>query len=241
MDISIIIPALNEERKIRYDIETAARFIASTFSSGEVIVVDDGSTDRTAETALAAKIPANVNLKVHRMGKNCGKGAAVKAGVAAARGRIILYADSGTCIPYANALPSIKQILAGEIDIAIASRRHKKSAIRRNRPLARRILSRIFHCVSLWITDLPRWISDSQCGFKIYDLDAAKDLFSACRTSGFMFEIEILIRAQKKEMRIEEFPVEWSCDLDTRLHPRSEALSVIKELLQVRSITKKTC
>ena len=239
MDISIIIPALNEENKILFDVEAAATFLSGRCQKGEVIIVDDGSVDRTSETAKTANIPKNIDLHVLKHKTNSGKGASVKSGILAARGEVILFADSGTCIPYINAVNSIERLAAGHLDIAIASRRHKKTVIKRNRPLKRRILSRLFRRLAIWITGFPVWITDSQCGFKIYRRNIARELFSECLTPGYMFEIEIMIRAIKKGLRVEEFPVEWSCDPDTRIRPGAEAFSILKELLKVRSITKK--
>jgi len=238
MNISIIIPALNEENKILFDVETAARFLSSRYRKGEVIVIDDGSSDHTSARAKNANIPKNVELHVLRHNTNQGKGAAVKTGVLAAHGEVFLYADSGTCIPYGDAAEILERAHTGQLDIAIASRRHKNTVIKRNRSLKRRILSRLFHSLAVLITGIPSGISDSQCGFKIYRRDTVRELFSKCLTSGYMFEIEILIRAIKKGLIIVEFPVEWSCDPDTRIRPAAESLSILKELFKVRSITK---
>jgi hypothetical protein len=151
----------------------------------------------------------------------------------------VLYADSGTCIPYANALTVIRRIAAGELDMALASRRLKGTIIRRDRPLRRRIISRLFHRSAVMIAGLPRWITDSQCGFKVYEGKAARKLFAGLATPGFLFELEIILKALRRGYRLEEFPVEWTCDLDTRLRPVSQARGVLKELLKVRSATKK--
>jgi hypothetical protein len=151
----------------------------------------------------------------------------------------VLYADSGTCIPYANALPVVKKIAAGELDIALASRRLKETVILRNRPLRRRIISRLFHRFAVVIAGLPRWITDSQCGFKVYQGKAARELFAGLATPGFLFELEIILKALQRGLRIEEFPVEWTCDLDTRLKPASQAKGMLRELFKVRSLTKK--
>lgn len=239
MDLSIVIPAYNEENKIKRDVEEAALFLSQHHMNGEVIVVDDGSKDHTSAEASKADTGLSVGLNIIRLHKNKGKGFAVKTGILASKGEIVLFADSGTCIPYENALPYIKKIRSGEADIALASRYAKESVIHRNRPLPRRILSRLFRWTAVLIADLPKKITDSQCGFKIYNGDAAKALFSQCLISGFLFDLEILIRAIKQGYSITEFPVEWTCDLDSRLRPVSEAKQILRDLFKVRKITKK--
>jgi len=238
MDLSIVIPALNEERKIAPDITTAAFFFGETGLKGEVIVVDDGSTDHTFHNALTAMVPDAVPRRVIRLDRNAGKGAAVKAGVRETTGDVVLCADSGSCIPYEDALPAYARIRAGEIDIALASRTHPESVICRNRPLSRRIFSRLFRRSARLIAGLPKEFGDSQCGFKLYRGDLARKLFAGLETPGFAFEIEILLKAKQRGLRIEEFPIHWSCDLDSRLRPSRQPLTVWKELRRVRKILR---
>jgi len=239
MDISIVIPAYNEENKIKRDVEEAAHFLNQHHMNGEVIMVDDGSKDHTSSEASKAVTGPLVESRIIRFEINRGKGFAVKAGIMSSQGEIVLFADSGTCIPYENALPYIKKIRKGDIDIALASRYAKKTIIRRNRPLPRRILSRLFHWAAVLIAGLPKNITDSQCGFKIYNGDVSRKLFSQCLLSGFLFDLEILIRALNQGHSIMEFPVEWTCDLDSRLRPASEAKQVLKDLFKVRKIAKR--
>jgi len=239
MDLSVVIPAFNEEKKIGRDVEAAAVFFSQAGFSGEVIVVDDGSEDRTTETARGASINPGVVLKVIRLEKNSGKGAAVKEGVLRSTGEVVLYADSGTCIPYQNAARWIEKVGRGGLDMAMASRRLKETVICRDRPLKRRLLARLFHQAAVAVAGLPSEITDSQCGFKIYKGEMARELFSGLETSGFLFELEIILKALKKGFRLEEFPVEWTCDLDTRLRPAAHSAGVLKELLRIRSIIKR--
>lgn len=239
MDISIVIPAFNEAQKIGRDVEAAASFISAAKLEGEIIVVDDGSTDDTADAARQANIPPAVKRLVLRLKENSGKGAAVKRGVLESKGKVVLCADSGNCIPHVNALPVINKIMAGELDLGLASRRLEETVIRRNRPLKRRVISWIFHQAAVLIAGLPRWISDSQCGFKVYGGDIARELYAGLVTSGFLFELEIILKAVRRGLRIEEFPVEWTCDLDTRLRPSAQAKNVAKELFEIRAMMKK--
>lgn len=239
MDLSVIIPAFNEVQKIVFDIESVISFFSESGLKGELIVVDDGSTDGTAEAAESVRHSTSIGIQVLRLGKNMGKGFAVKKGVLVTSGDVVLFADSGTCVPYSDALPVLERIRSGEVDVAIASRMLKETVIVKNRPLKRRILSRLFHLAAVWVAGLPSWITDSQCGFKLYRGELARKLFEKLETPGYMFELEILLRAIRAGFKVEEFAVHWSCDLDTRLRPGSDAAVVWRELLQVRKIVKK--
>jgi len=238
MDLSIVIPALNEAAKIADDVQAAAGFIQKAGLEGEVIVVDDGSTDSTSSAARSAPLPEGAALQVIRSERNRGKGSAVRQGVLASQGEVVLFADSGTCVPYQEALPYIHLLRRGELDLAWASRRLPQTVILRDRPWRRRILSRLFHLAAVCLAGLPRWISDSQCGFKLYRGETARRLYRDCRTRGFLFDLEIILRARNLGLRMREFPVTWTCDLDTRLRPGSQAPRVIKELLQVRRFSR---
>ncbi len=238
MDISIIIPALNEAKKISADVDSAADFLYKTKLTGEIIVVDDGSTDETARIAQNTPVPSSVSLRVIRLENNQGKGFAVKTGVLASSGELVLFADSGNCVPYGQALPYMQRIRKDEVDMAIGSRRLNESVIHRSQPWKRRILSWVFRRLAILFAGLPKGISDSQCGFKLYRGDVARKLYADCTMSGFLFDLETILRAKHADYRIVEFPVDWTCDLDSRLRPGSDSADVFKELMAVRKIHK---
>ncbi|HEX2694658.1 MAG TPA: hypothetical protein VHP61_02810, partial [Acidobacteriota bacterium] len=124
------------------------------------------------------------------------------------------------------------------LDAALASRRIEGTVICRDRPLRRRFLGWAFRLVAAAVAGLPRRITDPQCGFKVYRGDVARDLFSGLETSGFVFELEIVLKALGRGYRVEEFPVMWTCDPDTRLRPASQARGIVKELFAVRRIIR---
>lgn len=239
MDVSIVVPALDEAAKIGRDVEAAARFLAAEGLSGEVIVVDDGSADRTAEAARSASVPPPVRAEIIRLERNKGKGAALKAGVLASSGEAVICADAGTCIGYRDALPSLARIRGGTLDIALASRRLAGTVICRDRTLRRRLLGAAFRGAARLFAGLPRRISDPQCGFKVYRGDVARGLFAGLETPGFVFELEIILKALRRGFRVEDFPVTWTCDPDTRLRPASQSRAVLLELLSVRRIVRR--
>jgi len=239
MDISIVIPAFNEANKIGFDVRAASSFILEQGLKGEIIVVDDGSRDLTAEVARKVEISKKIKRKVIRLDRNSGKGFALKTGILKSAGDIVWFVDSGLCTPFPYGRPGIEWIRSGICDLAIGSRLHPETVILRNRPLKRRILSRLFHLAAVLITGLPYRIKDSQCGFKLYKGDIARELYGECRSTGYLFELEIILHALKKGYKLKEFPIKWSCDPDTRLRPMRESISILRELFLVRRTIKK--
>ena len=239
MDFSIVIPAYNEARKIRRDVEAAGAFLAGKRLAGEVILVDDGSTDATAAEAERAELPAGVDRKVIRYEPNRGKGCAVRTGMLAARGDYAMFADSGLCVEYTYATLGVDLIAAGKCDIAHGSRWLDQSHIKRRQRLHRRLMSRLFRWVGPRLIGLPPRITDSQCGFKVYRGDVARELYAEATCDGFMFDVEIVLRAAKKGYRIAEFPVIWHSDHDSRLHALRVMLASMPELIAIKRALRK--
>jgi dolichyl-phosphate beta-glucosyltransferase len=241
MDLSIVIPAYNENAKITGDIKAAAGFLQDNKLQGEIIVVDDGSTDRTAEAARSVNVPASVKRNVIRYDQHRGKGYAVRTGISQTSGKYVMFADSGLCVPFGNALPGLEILKDGSCDIAHGSRKLQESDIVRDQPWRRQVSSRLFKWLTKKLVQIPDELSDTQCGFKLYKGEVARKLYSRCITDGFMFDVEIILRAQKQGYRIKEFPIEWTCDLDSRLSltrapwPVFSELRAIKRQLKIES------
>lgn len=233
MDLSIIIPAFNESRKIEKDILSASEFIQSNFEHGEIIVVDDGSEDNTADVVFQCQDKVNIEVHLLKLGMNYGKGTSVKNGVNLAKGEIILYADAGLTVPFSDSLIGIDLIKNGVCDIANGSRKMPNSVITKRQDIDRRMISKIFGKAVKLLLKIPRELTDTQCGFKVYTSEAAKAVFSDLEIPGFLFEIEVIILAQLKGFKIKEFPVTWRCDRDSRISIKKSSKSVFDEFVKL--------
>ena len=234
MDLSIVIPAYNEAAKIARDVDAAARFLVDQRLAGELLVVDDGSQDDTSKVAEAVPVPPGVERKVVRYAHHRGKGCAVRTGMVATRGEYAMFADSGLCVPFANALRGLELLRQGACDMAHGSRKMAGSVLKVPQPAYRRLLSRAFRAVVLDLMGIPRELTDTQCGFKVYRGDVARELYRDCRSDGFLFDIEVLMRGRRRGFTVREFPVEWICDLDSRLRPTRNLFGILRELIQIK-------
>ncbi len=234
MDLSIVIPAFKESEKIAADIKAAATFLQSNQLDGEIIVVDDGSTDDTAKIAKSTSISSSVILKVLSYQANRGKGYAVRTGMRETNGEYVMFADSGCCVPYRNVSQGLDMLKSQVCEIAHGSRKLMQSNIQRSQSMYRRICSGFFKWLINKILPLPPEITDSQCGFKIYRGDVARQLYAQCISDGFMFDIEIILRAQKQGYRIKEFSIQWTCDLDSRVSLTRAAWPILSELIAIK-------
>jgi dolichyl-phosphate beta-glucosyltransferase len=238
MDLSIVIPAFEESKKIARDVAEAAGFLQAHDLTGQIIVVDDGSRDNTAGTAKNATLSDNIKLDIIRYEKHRGKGYAVRTGIKQSSGDYVMFADSGSCVPYEDTLRGLELLRSDACDIAHGSRKMQGCRIEKTQSLYRRACSAIFHWFVIHDMKIPAEFTDTQCGFKMYKGDVARHLYGEAVTDGFTFDIEIIMRAQKEGYRIREFPIDWTCDRDSRLSPTRSSWQVLSELLRIRQMLR---
>jgi len=204
-EISVIIPAFNEEACLEATLTRIISYLQGRKGEGswEIIIVDDGSFDRTREVAGAF---FNQRVRLISNPVNMGKGYSVKKGALSARGKFVIFTDADLSTPIEEMEGLISAIRSGS-DIAIASRALPQSRILKPQPLVRALLGRIF----LWLVHLMNLkdFSDTQCGFKAFTMEAALALFSAVRIEGYAFDVELLLLARKQSLKVAQVPVSW--------------------------------
>ncbi len=224
--LSVVIPAYNEAGRIGPTLDLVRAWLSEHVPVYEIIVVDDGSTDETAEIAMGA----GDNVRVVRNDGNRGKGYSVAHGVREACGDTILFSDADLSTPIAECA-RLSQALA-DADIAIGSRALEKSNVTKHQPLYRETMGRIFNGIVQVLA--VRGIRDTQCGFKLFRGDVARKLFSQLTTDGFAFDVEVLMLARRDGYRIEEVPVTWINDERTRVHPVYDSLRMLRDVVRLR-------
>jgi dolichyl-phosphate beta-glucosyltransferase len=240
MELSIVIPVFDESSKIVADIHAASAFLQKNNLTGEIIVVDDGSCDDTARVAKSVEMAPSIKLNVIRCEHHQGKGFAIRAGVRESQGENVMFADSGLCVPYHNAQRGLSLLNSGVCEMAHGSRKLKASRIIKPQAWPRRLTAKLFRWLVIYWIKIPSSLTDTQCGFKIYRGDIARELYGECFTNGFMFDIEIILRALQKGYRIQEFPIEWTCDRDSRLSFTRTPKQIWRELREIkRTLAKK--
>jgi dolichyl-phosphate beta-glucosyltransferase len=239
MDLSIIIPVWNEASKIQTDIINLNSYCKQSGRKTELIIVDDGSTDGTPDKIKALQPRVTLPLKIISL-QHYGKGRAVREGVFISSGEIVMFMDCGDNVPVEYIDRGIELISGKGFDMAFGSRNLKESIIKINKPWSRKILSPIFSYLSHIFLGVPGYFTDTQCGFKLFNGDAARILFKKAQLNGFLFDIEIIFWAVHENFKITEFPLEWTNDRDTRLKIFHSILQIVNEFLFLLSIKKIT-
>jgi dolichyl-phosphate beta-glucosyltransferase len=232
MFLSVIIPAYNEEARLPDTLLATAGYFEERFPGDyEILVIDDGSTDRTADSArLCAEKCTAVVVQILSYGANRGKGYAVRYGMLRARGRQRLFTDADLATPIEEyqVVVDATQKYAG--DIGIGSRPLKQSQLLVRQPAWREALGRSFNkIVQLSVPG----IDDTQCGFKIFTAAAAEDVFSRCRLDRFAFDVEALFIARRLGYRIVEAPIRWSHKEGSKVNMLRDGIKMLADLARI--------
>lgn len=236
--LSVIIPSYNEESRLPNTLKNAIQFLSQKSFQSEIIVVDDGSSDQTFQTAstfLSSQSSQNqlISYQLIKNPKNLGKGQSIRSGVDKARGLLILFMDADNSTPIEELdkfIPLIKP--QGKNDIVIGSRHLKESSILVHQPWHRKLLGRSANFL-IQLLLLPG-ITDTQCGFKLFNGNIAKDLFAKTFLPRWGFDMEILFLARKMGYQVLAVPVTWLNSSASRLRPIKDGLNTLKELLEIK-------
>ena len=227
---SIVIPAYNESARLGASLEKVLAYVHAQGWDAEVIVVNDGSGDDTAEIVrrFAAKDPI---LKLLDNPGNRGKGYSVRNGVLQAQGRLILFSDADLSSPIEEA-PKLLNALEAGADIAIGSRWLHAETQTQRQPLHRQLFGRIFNL--LLRVSLGLQFADTQCGFKAFKRAAALAIFPLQKIERWGFDPEILFLARKMGFKVQEVPVVWGHSGGARINPVVDGAKMFQEMLRVR-------
>ncbi|MCB0283343.1 MAG: glycosyltransferase [Calditrichaeota bacterium] len=234
MDLSIIIPVWNEENKIRNDIIAINDFFSKNNRQTEIILVDDGSSDKTKEIIMAATSFSSIRVAPLILKKHCGKGYAVRQGVLNAEGRFIMFMDSGLTVPLKFIENAIQQLNDKNLGFIIGSRHLPESKIGYSQNWYRKAFSASFRFITKRLLGLPDFITDTQCGFKVFKRDVAKQLFQQSQENGYLFDLEIILLALRSKIPFAELAIEWNWDRDTRLSVGKTSLNIMHDLYYLK-------
>jgi dolichyl-phosphate beta-glucosyltransferase len=231
VDLSIVVPAYNEELRLPPTLAKLHAFLERQPLRYEIVVVDDGSKDNTigVTEAAMATIP---NLRLVKQTPNRGKGAAVRRGMLEARGQIRVMCDADGSMPPDELPKLLAPIVSCQAAIAIGSRYVAGAKTDVKQPFYRVLWSRL--CNRVIQKSLVPGVRDTQCGFKAFTAEAARDLFRYGRIDGWAFDLEILALARRRGYSIAEIGVEWKDDGRSRVNPLKDMWKVISEALTIR-------
>jgi dolichyl-phosphate beta-glucosyltransferase len=230
-DLSIIIPAFNEERRLPKTLNRIRDFLHVHAFEAEVIVVDDGSTDGTRELLenYQKQFP---ELRTVSNGRNRGKGFSVRHGMLEAKGEIALFTDADLSTPIEETDKLLFALRDQGYDVAIGSRAADRSLIEMHQPVIREQAGILFNHLVRWLMGVQ--LSDTQCGFKAFRRERTRIVFEQQRIEDFGFDPEILFLAKRHGLRIAEIPVRWSHDPATKVSMVFDGLGMFLELLVIR-------
>ena len=231
--ISIVIPAYNESERMADPLAKVIDFVEGTDEQAEIIVVDDGSSDDTANVAreVLAQKP-NIASDVIRYEENRGKGFAVKTGLLAAKSDIGLFSDADLSTPIEEMQKLVDPIKQGKYDVTFGSRALDRSLIGTHQPWRREQGGRLVNLMIRTLSGLD--FSDTQCGFKAFNMAKFRPLLQMMKIDRFGFDVEFLYVAKHNGLRLAEIPVRWNDVAGSKVSAIRDTRRMVSELMQIR-------
>jgi len=229
LDLSIVIPSYNEEKRLPATLQRIAAYLKASGRKAEVIVVDDGSTDQTVKAAASFQGQIE-HLRVVSNGRNRGKGYSVRHGALEARGEIVLFTDADLSAPIEEADKLLAKI--GEYDVAIGSRAVNRALIEVHESRFREFAGIIFNKIVRTILRLP--FVDTQCGFKAFRREKCKIIFEQQTIERFGFDPELLYLARHHGLYTVEVAVRWAHSPSTKINMWRDSLQMFLDVLVIR-------
>ncbi|MFL6258950.1 MAG: dolichyl-phosphate beta-glucosyltransferase [Thermoanaerobaculia bacterium] len=228
IELSVIVPAYNEERRLAPGLRQALEYLARRGEPFELLVVDDGSRDATARVAEAF---APQGVRVVRHERNRGKGAAVRTGLLASRGRKVLVSDADFSTPIEE-IEKLERFLQDGTPLVIGSRGLADSQVRQRQPFYREMMGRIFNRLIRMFG--VRGIRDTQCGFKLARGEEGRRIASELKIEGFAWDVEMIWLARRRGYKIAEVGVIWVNSPDSRVDPIRSSFSMLRDVITMR-------
>ncbi len=229
IELTVVIPTYNEEKRIGGTLDSVVAFLRAQKYVSEIIIADDGSHDDTYR--VIEKHLGNFPYQIVRNTVNHGKGFVVRQGMLLARGKYILFTDADLSTPITEVSRFLEYLREG-YDVVIGSRALDDSRVEIHQKPLREFMGKAFNRLACLL--VFRGIRDSQCGFKCFRHDAAKEIFSKQRLNGFSFDAEIIFLAQKEGFRIKEEPVIWRNSFQSRVRLVTDPVRMFWDLLKIR-------
>ncbi|MEM7480777.1 MAG: dolichyl-phosphate beta-glucosyltransferase [Acidobacteriota bacterium] len=224
--LSVVIPAYNEAERLVPTLDRVVEYLSGRAGSWEILVVDDGSEDATAEVATGQS-----GVRVLRQPANAGKGAALRRGVEESLGARVLLCDADLSTPIED-LERLEPALDRGVDLAMGSRAVVGSDVAVRQPLYRELMGKTFN---LFVRVFGvGGFRDTQCGFKLLKGKVARELFADLKTDGFAFDVELVWLARRRGYRIAEVGVRWANSEDSRVDPIFDSARMLRDILRMR-------
>jgi len=231
--LSVVIPAYNESARLGKTLRAVVDYLSQNAPDGEVIVVDDGSSDQTA--ALAREVfqdSKGLRTSVISYKSNLGKGRAVRLGLLAARSDVALFSDADLSTPITEAPKLVEPIVNGQCDVAFGSRALDRKLIGVHQSWRREQGGRVFNLVVRVATGMPFW--DTQCGFKAFSMSVCRPLIEAATIDRFGFDVELLYLAFRAGLNLKEIPVRWDHNEGSKITLFTDSFKMVNEVNLIR-------